>query len=90
MERSTVAWLCALRLIPPNAADDLAAILTALKRIGLTSSISWPVSACEQRAARARGGGKSRPGNDSPQRLSKSRLVLVFRFVFVVLLRVEF
>ncbi len=23
VERSTVAWLCALRLIPPNAADDL-------------------------------------------------------------------
>ena len=40
VERSTVAWLCALRLIPPNAADDLAAILTALKRIGLTPSIS--------------------------------------------------
>ena len=25
-ERSTVAWLCALRLIPPNAADDLAVV----------------------------------------------------------------
>ena len=43
MERSTVAWLCASRLIPPNAADDLAAILTALKRIGLTPTISCSV-----------------------------------------------
>ena len=40
VERSTIASLCALRLIPPNAADDLAAILTALKRIGLAPSIS--------------------------------------------------
>ena len=40
VERSTIAWLCALRLIPPNAANDLAAILTALKRIGLAPSIS--------------------------------------------------
>ena len=40
VERSTVAWLGTLRLIQPNQANDLVAILTALKRIGLTPSIS--------------------------------------------------
>ena len=40
VERSTVAWLGTLRLIEPNQANDLAAILTALKRIGLTANVS--------------------------------------------------
>ena len=40
VERRTVAWLGTLRLIQPNQANDLVAILTALKRIGLTPSIS--------------------------------------------------
>jgi hypothetical protein len=40
VERSIVAWLGTTRLIKPNEAHDLAAILTALQRIGLTPSIS--------------------------------------------------
>src|SRR5689334_18807177 len=38
VERSIVAWLGTTRLIKLNEAHDLAAILTALKRIGLTPS----------------------------------------------------
>lgn len=40
MERDRIAWLVRFRLIKANEAHDLAAILTALKRIGLTPSIS--------------------------------------------------
>src|SRR5580692_7064640 len=40
VERSIVAWLGRTRLIKPNEAHDLAAVLTALQRMGLTPSIS--------------------------------------------------
>jgi hypothetical protein len=40
LERDRIAWLVRLRLIKPNEAHDLVVILTALKRIGLTPSIS--------------------------------------------------
>jgi hypothetical protein len=40
MERDRIAWLVRLRLIKANEIHDLAAILTALKRIGLTPSTS--------------------------------------------------
>src|SRR5689334_15036267 len=39
-EHSTIAWLVRLGLIPPNETQNLAAILAALNRIGLTPSIS--------------------------------------------------
>jgi hypothetical protein len=35
MERDRIAWLVRFRLIKANEIHDLAAILTALKRIGL-------------------------------------------------------
>lgn len=40
VEHSTIAWLVRLGLIPPNETRDLAAILVAMNRIGLTPSIS--------------------------------------------------
>jgi hypothetical protein len=40
MERDRIAWLLRISQIKPNEAHDLVAILTALKRIGLTPSIS--------------------------------------------------
>ena len=40
MERDRIAWLVRFRLIKANEIHDLAAILTALKRIGLTPTIS--------------------------------------------------
>ena len=41
MERDRIAWLVKFRLIKADETHDLAAILTALKRIGLTPSISY-------------------------------------------------
>jgi hypothetical protein len=43
-EPSTVAWLGTLRLIEPNQAKDLAAILSALNRIGSTANVSCVAS----------------------------------------------
>jgi hypothetical protein len=40
MERDRIAWLVRFLLIKANEIHDLAAILTALKRIGLTPTIS--------------------------------------------------
>jgi hypothetical protein len=40
LERDRIAWLVRFWLIKANEAHDLAAILAALKRIGLTPSIS--------------------------------------------------
>ena len=40
MERDRIAWLVRFRLIKANEIRDLAAILTALKRIGLAPTIS--------------------------------------------------
>jgi hypothetical protein len=42
---STVAWLGTLRLIEPNQAKDLAAILSALNRIGPMANVSSVASA---------------------------------------------
>jgi hypothetical protein len=39
VERDTVAWLVRLRFIKPDQGDDLAAIITALKRLGQAPSI---------------------------------------------------
>jgi hypothetical protein len=40
VERSTVRWLIKLGFIEPDRTRDLAAILAALKRVGLAPSIS--------------------------------------------------
>ena len=40
LERDRIAWLVRLRLIKPDEAHDLVAILAALNRIGLRPSIS--------------------------------------------------
>ena len=41
LERDKIAWLVRLRLIKPNEAYDLVAILTAFRHIGLPPSISY-------------------------------------------------